>query len=429
MKQFHIWTIGCQMNKADSARLTRSLQRLGYQTTKRAEDADIMVLNSCVVRQSAENRVSNKLANLKVLKRKRPEMALVLTGCLVDSQVDELKCHFPHVDFFLKPQCFDELLVYAEAGSPDPAPKLPPFSPPPPSVFIPIIQGCDNFCSYCIVPHRRGREKSRPLAEILHEVQGFVERGVKEVTLLGQNVDSYGHDLPGKPDLADLLCELNVIEGLARIRFLTSHPKDMGQRLIEAVASLDKVCEHISLPAQAGDNEILKAMRRGYTIEQYHELVDRIRSAVPNVALSTDVIVGFPDESEQQFQRTVELLQEIRFDMVHTAAYSPRPGTIASHELEDNVVPSEKQRRLHKIEALQEQIATEINSRLLGETVEVLVEGQKGGKWQGRTRTDKLVFFSDSSHWQGQLATVRIERTTPWSLQGRLMICASSRAR
>ena len=256
------------------------------------------------------------------------------------------------------------------------------------------------------------------MAEIICEVQGLAERGVKEVTLLGQNVDSYGHDLAGRPDLADLLGELNQIEGLARIRFLTSHPKDMSQKLIEAVASLDKVCEHISLPVQAGDNEILKAMRRGYTIEQYRELVHRIRSAIPNVALSTDIIVGFPGETPEQFQRTFDLLQELQFDTVHVAAYSPRPGTIASRKLEDNASAEEKKNRLQQVEELQERISIERNAQLVGQTVEVLVEGRKGGKWQSRTRTDKLVFFNSDYDCLGQLVQVKIGRAGPWSLQG-----------
>ncbi len=405
------------MNKADSKSLACSLQQLGYKRVQKAEDADIVILNSCVVRQSAEDKVLDKLSNLKALKRNRPDVILALTGCMVDSKIDELKSSLPHVDFFLKPQSFDDLLTHANGQNPE---QNPPRSPAPllPCAFVPIIQGCDNFCSYCIVPYRRGREKSRPMAEIICEVQGLAERGVKEVTLLGQNVDSYGHDLAGRPDLADLLGELNQIEGLARIRFLTSHPKDMSQKLIEAVASLDKVCEHISLPVQAGDNEILKAMRRGYTIEQYRELVHRICSAIPDVALSTDIIVGFPGETAEQFQGTFDLVQELQFDTVHVAAYSPRPGTIASRKLEDNASAEEKKNRLQQVEELQERISIERNAQLVGQTVEVLVEGRKGGKWQSRTRTDKLVFFNSDYDCLGQLVQVKIGRAGPWSLQG-----------
>jgi len=423
MRRFHIWTIGCQMNKADSQRLASDLQRLGYECAQRPEEADIIVLNSCVVRQNAEDKVLNKLSNLKALKRKRPDVTLALAGCMVEPAADGLKSAFPHVDLFLRPQSFDELLACARESrvkgqEGDSRLKTQDSGLLAPVSFLPIIQGCNNFCSYCIVPYRRGREKSRPLGGIIGDVQGLIKDGVKQVTLLGQNVNSYGHDLPGTPDLTDLLRELNQIDGLARIRFLTSHPKDMDQKLIEAVASLDKVCEHISLPVQSGDNEILRAMRRGYTIEQYRELVCRIRSAIPDVALSTDVIVGFPNEGPEQFRRTLDLLRELRFDTVHVAAYSPRAGTIAAQRLEDNVESAEKKERLCQVEYLQERIAAERNALFLGQTVEVLVEGRKGARWQSRTRTDKLVFLDSPADCLGQLLQIEIEHTGPWSFQG-----------
>jgi len=413
MPQYYIWTIGCQMNKAESERLGSYLEQLGYQSTPTAEKADLVVLNSCVVRQSAENRVINKLNSLKSLKRLRPGVTLAVTGCLVNSEVDQLRKNFPYVDYFFEPGDCPQWLEKAELGQ-----VLPRH--PAPSTFVPIIQGCNNFCSYCIVPYRRGRERSRPVEEITNELKELVHRGVKEVTLLGQNVDSYGHDLPDQPDLADLLTELHTIDGLARIRFLTNHPKDMSTELIEAIAYLDKVCEQISLPAQSGDNDILKAMRRGYTVEYYRQLITQIRSKIPGVALSTDVIVGFPSESNQQFQQTVNLLSELRFDTVHVAVYSPRPETIASRQFEDNVPLAEKRERLHIIEQLQESIATEINAHLLGKTVEVLVEGRKKGKWQGRTKSGKLVFFNNNNDCRGQLVKISIERTSPWSLQGKI---------
>jgi len=401
------------MNKAESERLGSCLEQLGYQATTTAEAADFIVLNSCVVRQSAENRAINKLNALKSLKRSHPSLTLAVTGCLVNSRLDHLKQSFPHVDYFFKPGDYPPWIEKPELNS-----VLPLH--PSPSTFVPIIQGCDNFCSYCIVPYRRGRERSRPVEEIVCEVKQLVHRGVKEVTLLGQNVDSYGHDLPDQPDLADLLTELNTIDGLARLRFLTNHPKDMSPKLIDAVACLNKVCEHICLAVQSGSNDILKAMRRGYTVEHYRQLITKIRSKIPRVALSTDVIVGFPSESTPQFQQTFNLLSELGFDTVHVAAYSPRPGTIASRSLEDNIPPAEKRERLDKIEQLQQGIATEINARLLGKTVEVLVEGKKKGKWQGRTRTGKLVFFSNNNDCLRQLVKIRIERTSPWALQGKV---------
>jgi len=417
MSYYHIWSIGCQMNKAYSGQLATALERLGYRSTRAIEEADIVVINSCIVRQSAENRVLSKLNSLIPLKRLNPDTVVALAGCIVDPGIAELRRCFPHVDLFLKPGQSAELLELARTRVPEGMQGSPPL-PPPPSAFVTIIEGCDNFCSYCIVPYRRGRERSRPLTEIRCQVESLVERGVKQVTVLGQNVDSYGHDLPGMPDLADLLKELNSVEGLLRISFLTSHPKDMSQKLIWAVASLDKVCESISLPVQAGDDEILQAMGRGYTAQNYRELVEQIRSIVPGVALSTDVIVGFPGETEVQFQRTLDLLSNIRFDTVHVAAYSPRPGTLASREFEDDVPLSEKRWRLQKVEELECQIASEINAQLLGQTVEVMVEGDKKGRWWGRTRTGKLVFFDDDANRLGQLVKVEIEKTSPWSLQG-----------
>ena len=248
----------------------------------------------------------------------------------------------------------------------------------------------------------------------------LVKHGTREVTLLGQNVDSYGQDLPGKPDLAYLLEELNGVDGLFRLRFLTNHPKDMSDRLIDAISSLDKVCEQVNLPVQAGDNEILRLMRRDYTIEHYRRLIEKIRSKIPGIALSTDVIVGFPTESEEQFRNTFDLLADVRFDTVHVAAYSPREGTIAARDLEDDVTDNEKKRRLNMVEEPQEKIATGINAALLGKTVEILVEGRKKGKWQGRTRSDKLVFFRDNENHLGKLVNIEIEKTSPWSLQGKI---------
>jgi len=412
MPKYHIWTIGCQMNKAESERLASRFEELGYEATDKADDADLIVLNSCVVRQSAENRVVNKLHTLRPLKNARPDITLALTGCLVNADTDHLHRNYPHIDHFFKAGGYPPWLEKTDSLS---LPRHPS-----PAAFVTIIQGCDNFCSYCIVPYRRGREKSRPIPEIAGEVRELVRRGAKEVTLLGQNVDSYGHDLPGKPDLADLLTELHEIDGLLRLRFLTNHPKDMSTRLIEAIAGLDKVCEQISLPAQAGSDGILKAMKRDYTIAQYRELVRQIREKVPGIALSTDVIVGFPSETESQFRQTLDLLSEIKFDTVHIAAYSPRTGTAAARDFRDDISPADKKERLQKTEQLQEQIQTEINARLMDRSVEILVEGRNRGKWYGRSRTDKLVFFSSGGDYLGRLVKIMIEKTSPWSLQGKI---------
>ncbi|OGN95894.1 MAG: tRNA (N6-isopentenyl adenosine(37)-C2)-methylthiotransferase MiaB [Chloroflexi bacterium RBG_13_51_18] len=412
MLKYHVWTIGCQMNKAESERMAARFEEMGYGAAESINDADLIVLNSCVVRQSAEDRVVNKLHDLKHLKKERPKILLALTGCMVDTDTSRLRKSYPYVDHFFRAGEYPPWLEKADESA------LP--QKPTPSVYVPISQGCDNFCSYCIVPYRRGRERSKPMEEIVCEVKELARRGAKEVVLLGQNVDSYGHDLEGKPDLADLLAELNKIEGLGRLRFLTNHPKDMSLKLIEAIANLDKVCEQVNLPVQSGSDEILKAMKRGYTVERYRRLVRQVREKVPDIAISTDVIVGFPGESEGQFKETFDLLSEIKFDTVHVAAYSPRAGTTAARDMKDDVTPGEKKERLNKIEKLQERVQSEINALLAGEALEILVEEKKGGKWYGRTRTDKLVFFSSGDGYYGKLANVKIDKTTAWSLQGKI---------
>jgi len=401
------------MNRAESERLGGLFQQLGYKPATVVDKADLILLNSCVVRQSAEERVVNKIKALEPLKKSNPALRLALTGCLVDSDLKGLKKRFPHVDYFLKPGEQPYWLGITEAGIFPLQPQV--------STFVPIIQGCNNFCSYCVVPYRRGREKSRPMLEIVNEVKELVNSGVKEIILLGQNVDSYGHDLPDNPDLASLLHELNSIENLARIRFLTNHPKDMSERLIGAIAQLDRVCQQINLPLQSGDETILKAMKRGYTAGQYRQLVERIREHIPQIALSTDVIVGFPSETQEQFSKTAEMLRQLRFDSIHSAVYSPRPGTFATEEYEDNIPAPVKKERLNIIEQLHTQIATEINAGLLGKKVEVLVEGRKKGRWYGRSRSGKLIFFTCQENLMGKLAEVKIENTSPWSLQGEVI--------
>jgi len=399
------------MNKAESERLFSLFEESGYQFVPDVADADLIVINTCVVRQNAEDRAARKLQNFKPFKKARPDMIIAVTGCWVESNTDQLKKRFPFVDYFFKAgECppWVDRTKWSQALPKEPQP----------ATYVPIIQGCNNFCAYCVVPYRRGREKSRPLSEIVCEVKELARRGTREVTLLGQNVDSYGHDLPEKPELADLLTELNDIDGLYRIRFLTNHPKDMSLRLIKTVAQLEKVCKSITLPAQAGSNEILQAMRRGYSIEEYRRLVTEIRSEIPDVGLVSDIIVGFPSETEAQFQETVNLLTEVKFDTVHLAAYSPRPGTVAAREMADDVSADDKKRRLTFLERLQENIVTEINAKLTGKTIEILVEGKQKGKWYGRTGTDKLVFFNDDANCMGKLVNLRIDLTSPWSLQG-----------
>jgi tRNA-2-methylthio-N6-dimethylallyladenosine synthase len=420
--RYHVWTEGCQMNEADSDKLAAGLARLGWQPAAGPEDADLAVVNTCVVRQKAENRAVSYLGHLRRIKERRDgdaPLRIAVTGCLVDPRSDDLRARFPYVDVWARPQDFEAILRHLAPDSdlggefwPDTFPE-----PRGPTSFVPIVHGCDKFCTFCIGPSRRGRERSRRIDEIVREVASHCSKGVREVTLLGQTVEAYGKDLDDRPDLADVFAAIHDTPGLRRVRFLTSYPRDMSERIVRAVADLPKVCAHFNIPVQAADNEVLARMRRGYTVEEYVEWVQRIRDVVPGASLSTDVIVGFCGETDRQFQRTLDLLEGIRFDKVHVAAYSPRPGTIASRHLEDDVPHEEKMRRLRAVEALQEGIATEINAALVGTSQEVLVESEKDGVLTGRTRGNKLVHWSGEAR-PGDLVNVRIIRASPWALRG-----------
>lgn len=423
-KRYCIWTIGCQMNEAESAKAAAMLSQAGYLPTHVEDEADVIIVNSCVVRQAAEDKVAGKLGALARLKRARPDLRIALTGCMVTGQEEKLAERFPHVDLFYGPSEFDRLVnlapelqhvdadltelphYYAEGtGNPEI------------TAFIPIIYGCNFVCSYCIVPYRRGRETSRPMEQIVAEVEKLTQQGVKEVTLLGQTVNAYGHDLPGHPDLADLLTAVDQVPGLERLRFLTSHPKYMSDRIVDAVAALPTACEHINLPVQAGDDEVLRRMRRTYTVDYYRERIAYIRETIPNVTISTDIIVGFPGETDAQFQNTLDLLEEIRFDKVHVAMYSPRPGTL-SNRWEDDIPWEEKKRRHQAVEKLQARVLRERNQGKIGQTTEILVDGMAKGRWRGRTRGNELVFFAAAGDWTGKFVDVRITEASPWYLLG-----------
>jgi tRNA-2-methylthio-N6-dimethylallyladenosine synthase len=434
-KTYYIWTVGCQMNEADSEKLARELEGRGLTPAARIDQADYVVLNTCSVRAAAEEKTFGKLGELKELKRNRPDVTIAVGGCMVGEDHTELKKRAPFVDEFFRPVQWRGFVERAASG---PAPvKLSlandmlatagdgcVVEPVPgtgrPARWLSVIHGCNRACTYCIVPSRRGREGSRPIDELVGEARGLVAEGAREVTLLGQIVDRYGRDLPGRPDLADLFDALGRIDDLWRIRFLTSHPADMTDRIVDAVADNPKVMEHVNIPVQHGDDDMLRRMKRGYTVERYLNLVDKLRQRIPDVALATDVIVGMCGETEQEFERTLDLLERVRFDVVHVAMYSPRPGTRAA-EWADDVPSAVKRERLHAVERVQERIATEINARFLGERVEVLVEGQRKGRWEGRTRGNKLVFFDAPESWLGRMASVKVTRTSPWSLQGEVL--------
>jgi len=430
MPHYHLWTIGCQMNQAESRRIAGMLAATNLEPLPRLDGADLVILNTCVVRQSAEDRIVGTLGLLAGMKRENPDMRVVVTGCFTARDRTELARRFPHVDLFFGSGEYEALAQWLSATYPSVAalqgearPACAPHdeSLPDVSAYVPIIQGCNNFCTYCIVPYTRGREVSRSPEAIEQEVRDLAAGGVREIVLLGQNVDSYGHDLSDRPTLADLLHRLHPIEHLQRLRFLTNHPKDMSRELTRAMATLDKVCEHLDLALQSGDDDILKAMARGYTVAAFSALVRDIRSAIPHISIATDIIVGFPGETDPQFEHTYALLEELRFDVVHVAAYSPRPGTVAARRYADSVPESVKHERLHRIEQLQETVATEINSAYLGRQVEVLAQGTRRGKWFGRTRTHKLVFFEGVPGCAGSMVRVDITKTSPWALQGNLV--------
>ncbi|MGI9253154.1 MAG: MiaB/RimO family radical SAM methylthiotransferase, partial [Thermomicrobiales bacterium] len=311
-KRFYIWTRGGQMNEADSAKIAAMLQELGYRPANSELDADIVVLNSCVVRQAAEDKVAGRLNSLHRMKAQRPEVPIVLTGCMVTNQQEKLKERFPHVDLFFDPSDFDKLqrVVPELSELDDDLGQLPHYYLPDTpensgvTAYIPIIYGCNFLCSYCIVPYRRGKETSRPMRDIVTEVEELVSRGVREVTLLGQTVNAWGHDLPGESDLADLLRAVDAVPGLARLRFLTSHPKFMSDRIIQTMADLPSVCEHMNLPVQAGDDEVLRRMRRTYTRDYWRDRIAFTRDRMPGTTIATDIIVGFPGETSEQFQQT-----------------------------------------------------------------------------------------------------------------------------
>jgi tRNA-2-methylthio-N6-dimethylallyladenosine synthase len=480
--KYHIWTVGCQMNQADSQRIQTILEELGWEETS-MDQANLVVLNTCSVRKAPEEKAHNQLAQLKHAKSKRSDLLVALMGCMIGNQktIDELSKRYPHIDLFMKVEQADILPHFLEerwtpisgAGCLDieympnegfdeeiaVEPFLPTFAtstitsgkrtvlpmaitPKPgeriahypskiepakasPTAWLPVILGCNKVCTYCIVPYRRGRERSRPVDELVTEAISLVTRGAKELTLLGQTVEAYGLDLPGQPDLAHLMSQLSEIDGLERIRFMTSYPRHMTDSMIERMANLPKVCEHLNIPVQAGDDELLRRMKRGYTLDEYREKIRRVRELWPGITLSTDVIVGFCGETEQEFQHTLGLLKEIRFDVVHVAAYSVRPGTVAAR-WEDDIPLPEKKHRLHAVEELQATIALEINQQYLGKVEEVLVEEENSShgrqQWKGRNRANKLVFFPQPDEGSciqaGDLVKVQIERTTAWSLQG-----------
>jgi len=411
------------MNVADSRKLGAGLDRAGCIAVDAIGDADLVVLNTCSVREHAEDRAIGQLGRLKKMRSKGKAFKIAVMGCMVGVRDDDLRRRFPYVDAFARPQDFGPIMEIA--GIDDSGGEFWPTTfatPDSVTAFVPVIHGCDKFCTYCVVPYRRGREKSRTVEDILNEVEHYCARGVREITLLGQTVEAYGQDFAAKdllarPDLGDLMRAIHDVPGLERIRFLTSYPKDMTARIIDAVAELPKVCEHFYFPVQSGDDDVLERMRRGYTLDEYLRKFEMVRARMPDAAMATDIIVGFCGETDAEFQHTYDLLERLRFDKVHAAAYSPRPGTIAYRTLADDVPAEAKLERLRAIEQLEARVSFEINQKFLDTEQLVLVESRREGRWSGRNRLGKLVHF-DGEAGIGQMAGVRIEHATAWSLQG-----------
>ena len=436
--KYHVWTTGCQMNVADSQRVASALERLGHTRAPKYKQADIIVLNTCVVRQSAEDRAHGFLMSLKPLKKNNPALVINLMGCMVGVKGHEhLEKRYPHVEVFSPPSDPGPLVSYLNQGeSRDlqmaetqkrnhlmdgdvilPAHERGKLV----SAHVPAVLGCSHACTFCIIPYRRGVERSRRVGDIVAEVRSLVGQGVKEVTLLGQIVDRYGRDIPDGPNLAGLLKTVSEVDGLERVRFLTSHPNWMTDEILEVVADNPKIMPHIEIPMQAGNDEVLANMKREYSSDDYRALIHKIRQVIPDVSIGTDVIVGFPGETEEQFMDTYNMLEELRLEVAHLARYSPRPGTVSDRRMEDDVPDEEKWLRYRTLEEQQERIVGEINAKLLGESVEVLFEEKVKDRWKGRTPNTKLVFVESEQDLRGKVLPAQITWTGPWSMQGRLV--------
>lgn len=435
MKKYLILTYGCQMNENDSQRLGGLLQKIGYEETTVMEDADAILLNTCCVRESAELKIYGKIGELKGLKRNKPSLIVGVCGCMAQKNQKALFKRAPHIDFVVGPNNLHDVpniiaqigeerkhilaaddIINAESD------HVPTVRKQGMTAWVPIMYGCNNFCTYCIVPYVRGRERSRTIAEICAEIEGLAQEDCREVTLLGQNVNSYGKGTD-EGDFADLLRAVNEIKGIERIRYMTSHPRDMSQRVIDAVRDCEKVCDHFHLPVQAGSDILLKRMNRGYTTEYYRDLVRRIREANPNATLTTDLIVGFPGETDELFEETLAFVKEMRYDAAYTFLYSKRSGTPAA-EMDEQVDIKVKKARLQKLMDMQNENSLELNQAYVGRIVEVMVEGPSKSDeqtWTGRTTGNKIILWPYvGTEKVGDLVNVRVDVAQTWLLKGTL---------
>ena len=436
MKKLYLHTYGCQMNQHDSERIALLMGRMDYETTDQIETADLLILNTCSVRDRAEQKVYSALGRWKELKEQRAGVIIGVSGCVAQQEGATLLKRLPYVDLVFGthnihklPQMIEQVQAARARPVETAFYREPSYMEDPhgrtevkgAKAFVTIMQGCNKVCSFCIVPHVRGREVSRPSTRILNEIESLVRHGVKEVMLLGQNVNSYGKTSPGEISFAELLACVNRVDGLRRIRFTTSHPQDLSPELIEAFATLDKLCEHLHLPVQSGADSVLARMRRGYTRDEYLSRIDRLRRRCPNVALSTDVIVGFPGETDAEFADTLEMLRQVEYDEIFSFVYSPRPQTVSAKMYDDDVAEELKKTRLQQVQSLQREISLRKNRQTIGNVDEILVEGKsrlKNGQMMGRTRANRIVNLTGEETLVGSLLPVRITGATANSLIG-----------
>jgi len=437
LKSFAIKVFGCQMNSYDGDRIRTSMIHMGWKEVPE-ENADVIILVTCSIREKAEQKVASEIGRYDLRYRKTGSPAVVLVGCMAQRIGLSISKKFPCVRLVSGPRHLglvpqgieDSFSDGAQRFFMDDDPRaledlevVPTERTNPFKAYVTITYGCDRFCTYCIVPYVRGRLQSRGHAEIIKEAEALAASGVSEITLLGQNVDAYGKDKKDEYGFASLLKDVSKIEGIRRLRFATSHPKDFDEDILEVMAGTPSICRAINLPVQSGSDRILKEMNRGYTRNQYIELVQRIRSVLPDVSLTTDLIVGFPQETEENFKDSYDLLKELRFDIIHTAAYSPREGTKAAI-MEGQIDNKVKAARLNEINALQSQLARELNEEYVGRKFEILVDGpapRGEGSLQGRTKTDKVVIIKGGPEYMGRYIDVKIIRASHWSLEGEII--------
>lgn len=436
-KRYFVITLGCQQNVSDSEKIMGMLDEMGYEKTEERQEADVVVINTCCVRENAELKLFGNIGAFKQLKVDNPGLLLCVCGCMMEQEhaVATIKKKYKHVDLVfgthnlfrfpeLVERAMNEKYTLIDIMNTEgfivediPVRREDKFK-----AWVTIMYGCNNFCSYCIVPHVRGRERSRLPEDIVTEIKQLAADGCKEITLLGQNVNSYGKDLKLETDFADLIKIVNEIEGVERIRFMTSHPKDISDKLIQTMSECSKVCEQLHLPFQAGSNKVLKAMNRKYTKEEYLEKIDKVKRLLPGVALSTDVIVGFPGETDEDFEETLDVVSKVGFDQSFMFIYSKRSGTPAA-EMENQISEDQKHRNFEKLKKLQADVSKKVNDDYLNRIVEVLVEGPSksdASKFTGRSRTGKVVNFSGQGDLIGQLVNVRITEVFSWFLNGEM---------